>query len=114
MSDRVRMVVVVTLRWEGVHHWPECPHDDVAFLRVEHRHVFHVRAEKAVTHTDRDVEIIRLKREILAGLSEDFPGGFLGRRSCEDLCNHLLMRHGLCAVEVLEDGENGAKVEVTE
>lgn len=110
MENAVQMAVVVSLQWEGVHQWAECPFEDVAFLRFPHRHVFHIRAEKLVTHSDRDVEIIKLKREILASLADDFGNGFIGRKSCEDLCKHLMARHGLHAVEVLEDGENGAKI----
>lgn len=110
-SGNRRILVVVNIVFEGVHNWPECPHEDVSFLRYPHRHTFHIRAEKEVVHSDRDVEIIRLKRKIIEGLVVEFPLGNLGRMSCEDLCFHLIGRHTLHACEVLEDGENGAKVE---
>lgn len=97
--------VVVTLQVEGIHHWPQCPLKDVAFLRAPHRHVFHVKARKAVTHDDRDVEIIMLKRKITAyfGIVNDF-----GSRSCEMLAKELIEHFDLLDCEVLEDGENGA------
>lgn len=100
------MSVVVTLRFEGVHSWPGCPHDDVAFLRHPHRHVFHITAKKPVTHDDRDVEIIRLKRAMEAHLT----GYAMEQGSCEMLARHLAAVFGLSYCMVLEDGENGAEL----
>jgi hypothetical protein len=102
-------VVVVSLRHEAVHHWPECPIEDVKFLRDKHRHEFHIVASKAVTHTDRDVEIIMLKRRIKAYIEDSFGKDF-GRMSCEDIATDLLMHFDLVSCSVLEDGENGANV----
>lgn len=106
----MQIQVVVTLRVEGFHGWPEA-HDAVDFLRHRHRHIFHIKAWKNVTHADRDVEIILLKRELDRHLSFNYgtPCEF-GRMSCEEIATVLLRVHKLAACEVLEDGENGALI----
>ena len=102
--------VVVTLQYEGTHSWPECPLEYVSFLRYQHRHMFHIKCWKNVEHNDRDVEIIMLKRQIIAHLNDVVPSkeGSFGRMSCEDIAQMLLADFKLAACEVLEDGENGA------
>ena len=100
--------VVVQFRFEGVHYWPECPIPEVSFLRHPHRHEFHVRIEKAVSHNDREVEIIMLKREAQDFCNMNFSNA--GRRSCEDMAQALIEQFGLSMAEVLEDGENGARL----
>lgn len=105
--------VIASLQVEGIHNWPECPFEDVSFLRNEHRHIFHIRVEKKVTKEDREIEIIRLKREILSFLESKFgsPAKF-GRMSCEGIAVLLFKHFALNSCEVLEDGENGAIVEI--
>lgn len=105
----MNIYVVVSLQHEATHSWPECPFEDVAFLRNEHRHIFHIKVVRQVKHTDRDIEIIRLKRQIKKYLYVK-KGKSLGRSSCEDLAIELLREFGLVSCEVLEDGENGAIV----
>jgi hypothetical protein len=85
----------------------------VSFLRVPHRHVFHITAKTAVHHDDRDVEFIMLKREIEQYLEGKFgrPGDLDGM-SCEQLAGILVVLFELRSCEVSEDGENGAVVEV--
>jgi len=100
--------VVVTLRVEGVHCWPECPIEEVSFLRDPHRHMFHITATRLVTHNDRDVEIIMLKREIKKYLFGNGVVVDFGRQSCEDIAEDLITKFDLKTCEVLEDGENGA------
>ncbi len=111
--------VVVRLQFEGVHHWPgvvEHPElEPVHFLAALHRHIFHVTAKKAVSHSDRDVEIIMLKRNIQEYLhrryfTENANAHFLKNASCEMIAEELLKYFGLEYCEVLEDGENGAEV----
>ena len=103
--------IIVRLEVEGVHRWPECPLTEVAFLKHRHRHNFHVRCIKRVDHSDRQVEIILFKREILKslGISYGVPCDF-GRMSCEDIAAELFRTFSLEACEVSEDGENGAIV----
>jgi hypothetical protein len=105
------MKVVIKLQHEGIHNWPECPFDDVAFLRNPHRHIFHITAKKDVRHDDRDVEIIKLKREMLEYLQEAITIN-MHSMSCEMLARNLGRRFQLSSCEVLEDGENGAEYEL--
>lgn len=103
--------IIVSLRVEGIHCWPECPLEEVKFLRSPHRHEFHIIAEKNVTHDDRDVEIIMLKRSMESWLHSKF--GIVcdfGRMSCEQIASSLVVEFDLSACTVLEDGENGGKV----
>jgi len=104
----MRVKVVVRLRFEGIHCWPDCPEDGpTPFLRHPHRHEFHVEAKKPVSHDDRDIEFIELKRQI-----EQHCKLFAGphTRSCESMARELVERFGLSSCSVFEDGENGAEV----
>lgn len=103
--------VVVSFRFEGYHCWPLAT-GDVSFLRERHRHEFHVRATKRVKHFDRDVEIIDLKRRMREYAERTWQEA--GNASCEVIAYDLLNKFGLRSCEVLEDGENGAVVSVTE
>lgn len=101
--------IVVTLQYEAVHNWPECPFKEVDFLRHPHRHIFFMKCKKEVSHSDRDVEIIMLKREIEKHLDIEYKGNF-GSKSCEMIAESLADLFGLNYCSVLEDNENGAEV----
>lgn len=105
--------IVVTLDVEGFHNWPEAKEllPDAAFLSDRHRHIFKVKIWKHVTHDDRDVEIILFKRKVLKFLNKKYgtPCEF-GRKSCEELAREICFEFECSAVEVLEDGENGAVI----
>lgn len=104
--------IVVNLRVEGFHRWPAAP-DDVNFLRVRHRHLFHIRVMKSVTHGDRDIEIIKFKREVEDRLASKYGVTCeFGTMSCEHIAEWLLNEFKAVSVEVLEDGENGGLVTV--
>ena len=108
-----KIKVVVTLSVEGIHSWADCPIEEVNFLRSPHRHQFVIKAKKYARHEDRDFEIIVLKRQMLAYLASHFGTPCLfGNWSCEMIAGHLCDHFGLCSCEVLEDGENGAEVEL--
>jgi len=121
--------VIVTLQVEGIHNWPEVEAfvEGVSFLKHPHRHMFHIKATAKVDHDDRAKEIILLKREILQYLyrtyNDTFPVGpgvtyvpvepvAFGSRSCEMIAKDLCEAFDLRSCEVLEDGENGALVEI--
>jgi len=109
--------VIVKLAIEGIHQWKDCPIEEVSFLKVPHRHMFHIKAYKIVSHGDRDVEIIRLKRDIEDNLISNFyceksRALKFNNLSCEHIAEHLLRAFGLSACEVLEDNENGGRVSV--
>lgn len=101
--------VIATVRHAGFHRWPECPFEEVRYLKNFHRHEFHIKVWKPVSHTDREVEIIMLKRSVQEFLSTTFGSDF-GRNSCEDIATILVEKFQLSQCEVLEDGENGAHV----
>jgi hypothetical protein len=114
--DNLATNVIVNLQYEAFHNWqgvkealPNQP--ELHFLFDRHRHIFHVKAEKAVSHSDRDVEIIWFKRQILNYLEDMYgrPGEFKSK-SCEMLAEELLKKFDCVSVEVLEDNENGARV----
>jgi hypothetical protein len=105
----MKIEVVCTLRFEGTHRWPGAE-GEVAFLASIHRHEFHVKAYREVRHADRDYEIITLKRDMTRYIESAYPDGNLGTKSCEMLAMELLAQFNLSQCEVLEDGENGARV----
>ena len=119
--------VYCTLQVEGTHNWPECPFEEVAYLRDTHRRVFHIKATKQVTHSDRDVEFIMLKHQITTYLRTQYSkawtslpahmGDFVvhefGAMSCEMIAKELIEEFDLIKCEVNEDGENGAVVFTT-
>ena len=106
--------IIVRTQFEATHSWPNCPHEDVKFLRNEHRHIFHVEVKIKVTHNDRELEFIRVKREI-TDLLNNVLGSKLESMSCEDIalfvCN-TYPQWPIKSVSVFEDNENGAMVEV--
>ncbi len=113
----MKMCIVITLQVEGIHRWAACPIPEVSFLKNFHRHIFHINMVKEVSHDDRDVEIIQLKRAVLKDLNEKFYNEdenclFLDDWSCERLCAYLIEKFGCIVVKVLEDNENGAMVSV--
>jgi len=97
--------IVVKLQFEGIHQWHGAE-GDVEFLKHPHRHIFHVKAIKEVSHNDRDIEFITLKREIQTCISQNYDD--LRSWSCEDIAEDLINRFDLDSCSVLEDGENGA------
>lgn len=109
--------VYCTLQIEGTHNWKDCPFDEVAYLRDDHRHVFHIKAHKKVNHDDRDIEFIMLKHNIIKYLNERYYCGGIsmcefGSMSCEMIANELISQFELDVCEVSEDGENGAIVRI--
>ncbi len=110
------MKIVVTTRIPGVHRWQACPIPEVEYLKNYHRHMFHIKVWKKVEHDDRDVEIIMFKRDVKAFIREnyfdiDHDACFFGDMSCEMIAKMVYHEFSCEAVEVLEDGENGALYE---
>ena len=106
--------IIVKLQYEATHNWPGVAEvlpnqPEIHFLQYPHRHIFHITMEKAVTHSDRDIEIILFKRKVLKELESCYSGN-LQNMSCEMLAEQLLKIYDCISVEVLEDNENGAKV----
>ncbi len=110
------MKIVLTLKVEGIHRWADCPYEDVEYLRETHRHIFHIKMWKEVKHDDRDIELIRFKRSVERSLvyryyATDFGLHDFDTMSCEMIARELYNEFTCSAVEVLEDGENGALYE---
>lgn len=115
MKDKIKHTktsirVWCTTQFVGFHCWPKAP-DGVKFLRAVHRHVFHVRAEKVVSHLDRDIEFITLKKGVDEAIDDILDGTDTLTWSCERWARELVDRLELDRVEVSEDNENGAIVE---
>lgn len=106
----VHLFVVVSFQFAGIHFWPDAPENAESYLRHPHRHLFHVKAWKPVSHAEREVEIIALKKEMQAYVDQRWGDGTPRVDSCETIAMHLLRRFGLERCQVLEDGENGALV----
>lgn len=103
------MNIVINTRFAAIHNWPDCPIDEVHFLRNPHRHEFHVKIKTSVNHDDRDIEIIQLKNKVDKFLNFNWHNQNLGHMSCEMMCRQISDAFNLNYVRVLEDGENGAE-----
>ncbi len=113
----------VTFRKEGIHLYPAAAEDprlktgdwdDVSFLGIPHRHIFHFKVRIEVFHDDRDIEFIQFKRWLEKLYNEDILE--LNHKSCEmisdDLYREISARYPgrFVEIEVSEDGENGSIV----
>ena len=116
-SVQITTEVFCSLQVEGLHHWPDCLIPEVNYLAEVHRHVFHIKAFKKVTHANRAVEFIVLKHKINAYLTDKYLHSkfqllHFGSQSCEMIAKELIGKFNLSRCEVSEDGENGAIVTV--
>ncbi len=123
MTTQPLKTIWVTFRKEGVHLYPAAATDprlktgdwdDVSFLGVAHRHIFHFKVRIEVFHDDRDIEFIQFKRWLEKLYNEDILE--LNHKSCEmisdDLYDEISTRYPgrMVEIEVSEDGENGSTV----
>jgi hypothetical protein len=114
-------MIWVTFQQEGVHRYPAAlddpklatgKWDDVSFLGVPHRHIFHFKVSLEVFHDDRDVEFIQFKRW-LQRLYNTENVLKLDYKSCEMIADELYeviidkYPDRNVIIEVSEDGENG-------
>jgi len=111
----MKTTIIVNLQVEGQHRWLKCPILEMAFLKSFHRHIFHIQCEVEVSHNDRDIEIIMFKREVLDYLNRNYYNLAIhmcnfGDKSCEMIATDLVEAYAMTSCQVLEDGENGAKV----
>ena len=104
---------IVRFQFPGVHRWKDAP-EEVAFLKNEHRHIFHCEvAIQQVEGVDRDIEYIMFKNALQIAIP-------LFHTSVEDSCETMAtnIRNFVLEtfpdrqviVQVLEDNENGAMV----
>lgn len=105
----MRTLVYCRTQFEGFHRWPDAP-AEVEFLRTRHRHLFHVRLEVEVTHANRQVEFILLKRALNSAIASLTAQGKTETWSCEQWANTLCSMMDAVTCDVSEDNENGAIV----
>ena len=121
MLDVTQRQIWVTFQKEGVHLYPAAKDDpalatggwdDVSFLGVAYRHIFHFRVAIDVFHDDRDIEFIQFKRWLESLYASDILE--LNHRSCEMIAEELAQEiHNKypgrsITISVAEDNENGA------
>ena len=99
--------IIVRTQFIGFHCWPDAP-EPQAYLRDRHRHTFHVEATKQVTHADRDIEFIELRERVDVWIKERQQQDS-ATMSCEHWAIAIAEQFDFDAVEVNEDGENGAR-----
>ena len=120
-KENASKMIWVTFQKEGVHMYPGADTDpklatgdwdDVSFLGVPHRHIFHFKVWIEVFHNDRDIEFIQFKRWLQRLYEQSVLQ--LDYKSCEmisdDLFDQISERYPGRSVwiDVSEDGENGS------
>lgn len=96
---------------EGIHSWNDAK-APVEYLKYPHRHVFFIKCKFKVTHSDRDIEIIKQQDKIENYFMDTYgkPALFRGK-SCEMIAEEIVNYFEKCvSCEVLEDGFGGAEV----
>jgi len=96
-----------------MHCWPGA-HEERAYLRDPHRHLFHIAVVVRVNHDERDVEwhdLNQVAQDIVNEMADEIRDGLhqFGARSCETLARQLftvLDENGL-DVHCVEWGEDG-------
>mgnify|MGYP001578674296 FL=1 len=119
-NDASKMIWV-TFRKEGIHMYPGADTDpklatgdwdDVSFLGVPHRHIFHFKVWIEIFHDDRDIEFIQFKRWLQRLYDNSILE--LDHKSCEMISNDLFLQIAErypgrnIWIDVSEDGENGS------
>lgn len=101
---------------DGLHCWPQAP-EHRSYLRLLHRHLFHIEVTTEVDHDDREIEFHDLLEQVVSiwkGFTS-YGAANLGAASCEQLARTIGMRLAQAHkrrfdVMVSEDGECGATV----
>jgi hypothetical protein len=121
--EEAQRSIWVTFAKEGVHMYPGADTDpklatgdwdDVSFLGVPHRHIFHFRVRIEVFHNDRDIEFIQFKRWMERLYAQDVIQ--LNHKSCEMIADDLYLEIStkypgrFVEISVAEDNENGCLI----
>ena len=121
--DKAERSIWVTFAKEGVHMYPGADTDpklatgdwdDVSFLGIPHRHIFHFRVRIEVFHNDRDIEFIQFKRWMERLYAQDVIQ--LDHKSCEMIADDLYLEIStkypgrFVEISVAEDNENGCLI----
>ena len=120
-ANQASKMIWVTFQKEGIHMYPGADTDpklatgdwdDVSFLGVPHRHIFHFKVWIEVFHDDRDIEFIQFKRWLQRLYDNSVLE--LDHKSCEMISNDLFLQIAQrypgrnIWIDVSEDGENGS------
>lgn len=120
-ANKASKMIWVTFQKEGIHMYPGADTDpklatgdwdDVSFLGVPHRHIFHFKVWIEVFHDDRDIEFIQFKRWLQRLYDNSVLE--LDHKSCEMISNDLFLQIAQrypgrnIWIDVSEDGENGS------
>jgi len=114
----IKQYVEIETDFQAIHNWPECPFDEVNFLKHPHRHKIIVIV-KIETSKDRQIEFYMLKNKVDKIINTIFGIEMtkkLGRMSMEELSNKILdelKRDYNCFMEISasEDGQARGIVE---
>jgi len=127
--ENAHRLIWVTFQKEGVHMYPGADKDpnlatgdwdDVSFLGVPHRHIFHFKVWIEVFHNDRDIEFIQFKRwceRLYNEVDSSSPVLQLNHKSCEMIADDLYTQitekypNRYIKISVAEDNENGCEIE---
>jgi hypothetical protein len=99
--------VFCRLTFEAFHHWPDAP-VKYDYLRLIHRHVFHVELRRPVKHGNREVEFIDWKNWAFQKLESQKLKAETLVWSCEHWAKWMVENLDATVAIVSEDGENGA------
>jgi|TARA_Y100000310_G_C20577076_1_gene760982 hypothetical protein len=107
----MKKLVVIDFDIEGFHYYPKAP-KEVSFLSAEHRHLFQVKAGWLIKNSNRELEIFIQTDKVMNWLRSKYgnPCKFESM-SCEMIAEDILKNFNCYFVEVLEDGQGGARVE---
>ena len=110
----VKRFIWVTFQKEGIHNYPDAP-EEVGFLKLPHRHMFHFKIQVEVFDNDRDIEFIIFKRWLENLYKDDVVQ--LNNKSCEmisdDLAKVIKDKYPQreLIINVSEDKENGCEIQ---
>lgn len=125
MQSKQKTFVYTTLQKEGYHSFPEAEKlskfatgdlYDVSHLALKHMHYFNIRVWVQVSHLNRDIEFIQLRRWV-NNYFEQEPIDF-GNKSCEMIAEELAIElaksypESELRIEIAEDNINGALIEI--
>ena len=121
--NKAERSIWVSFAKEGVHMYPGADTDpklatgdwdDVSFLGIPHRHIFHFKVRIEVFHNDRDIEFIQFKRWMERLYAQDVIQ--LDHKSCEMIADDLYLEIStkypgrFVEISVAEDNENGCLI----
>lgn len=107
----IRTFVEIKTNFEAIHNWPECPYEDVSYLRYPHRHKIYITV-KIETTADRQIEFFMLKNEvdqIIDNLYTEKRLKQLGRKSMEEISSDIIKQLRMiykCSIEVSASEDN--------